>query len=95
MTLHPTAHWSDDAVRWHAAGHWGTEPLGAAFARTCAARGEAVALVDGGRRLTFADWDRQAAAVAGGLRGLGIGAGDGGNQAAHQRRRHSCTQSSH
>ena len=76
MTLHPTVRSSDDAVRWHAAGHWGTEPLGADFARTCAARGEAVALVDGGRRLTFADWDRQSAAVAAGLRGLGIGACD-------------------
>jgi len=76
MALYPTALRRQDAARWRAAGEWGVESLGGAFARTCAMRGTAAALIDGERRLAFAEWDRLSAAAADGLGGLGVGAGD-------------------
>ncbi len=76
MALRPTALSPDETARRHAAGHWGTEPLGASFARTAAARGDAVALVDADRRLTFAEWERLSGAAARGLRDLGVRPGD-------------------
>ncbi|MBX3023559.1 AMP-binding protein [bacterium] len=76
MTLRPTALAPEQIRRRHAAGEWGDEPLGACFARTCRAHGARVALIDGDRRLTFADWDRRSAAVAQGLRRLGVERGD-------------------
>ncbi len=76
MPLRPTALSSTTAGRRHAAGEWGADPLGSAFARTCAARAGAVALIDGGRRLTFTEWDRLSAAAAHGLVQLGVRPGD-------------------
>jgi cyclohexanecarboxylate-CoA ligase len=76
MVLRPTELSAATTAHRHAAGHWGDEPLGDAFARTCAARGDAVALIDGARRLRFADWDRLSASAAGGLRALGVRPGD-------------------
>jgi cyclohexanecarboxylate-CoA ligase len=76
MPLRPTALRPTDAARRHAGGEWGTAPLGEVFARTCAARGDAVALIDAAHRLRFADWDRLAAAAARGLLGLGVRPGD-------------------
>ncbi len=76
MALDPTALRRQDAARWRAAAEWGVESLGVAFARTCARRGAAAALIDGERRLTFAAWDRLSAAAAEGLGALGVGVGD-------------------
>ena len=76
MALGPTALLPTDAARRHAVGEWGTAPLGECFARTCAARGDAMALIDGEHRLRFADWDRLVAAAARGLLGLGVRPGD-------------------
>ena len=76
MPLRPTALLPTETARRHAAGHWGSEPLGECFVRTCAARADAVALIDGERRLTFAGWDRLSAAAARGLLDLGVRMGD-------------------
>jgi cyclohexanecarboxylate-CoA ligase len=76
MPLRPTALSPEEAARRHAAGHWGRAPLGEHFRRTCAARPDAVALVDGERRLTFAEWDRRSGAAARGLVELGVRPGD-------------------
>ncbi|MFN8641457.1 MAG: AMP-binding protein [Candidatus Binatia bacterium] len=76
MPLRPTARFPEEAIRRHARGEWGRESLGEGFARTCTARGDAVALIDGDRRVTFAEWDRCAAAAARGLADLGVGPGD-------------------
>ena len=54
MPLRPTALLPTDADRRHAVGEWGTAPLSECFARTCAARGDALALIDGEIRLSFA-----------------------------------------
>lgn len=76
MALHPTVLSPSERARRHAAGEWGDVPLGEVFARTAAARAAAVALVDGERRLTFADWDRLSANAARGLLDLGVEPGD-------------------
>lgn len=76
MPLRPTALFPDEARRRHARGEWGRDTLGDRFSRTCAARGENVALIDGAQRMTFARWERSAAAVARGLADLGVGPGD-------------------
>jgi len=76
MPLRPTALLASETARRHAAGHWGSMPLGECFVRTCAARGDAVALIDDERRLTFAEWDRLSAAAARGLLDLGVRGGD-------------------
>jgi cyclohexanecarboxylate-CoA ligase len=76
MSLRPTALAPTISARHHAAGHWGQMPVGGVFAHTAAARGDAVALIDGGRRLTFADWERLSASAARGLLDLGVQPGD-------------------
>jgi cyclohexanecarboxylate-CoA ligase len=69
--LHP-----DQAARYRADGHWLPVPLGAAFAETCARQPYELALIDGERRLTFAELDRLSARAALGLLALGVGPGD-------------------
>ncbi len=76
MALRPTCVHATHAAHWRATGAWRAETLADAFARTCAARAAAPALIDADATLTFADWDARAARVAGGLRALGIAAGD-------------------
>ncbi|MDX2170442.1 MAG: AMP-binding protein [Deltaproteobacteria bacterium] len=76
MRLAPTALREQDRLRWHASGAWGTASLAAGFAATAARQPAAEALVDAATRLSFAEWDRRAAALAAGLRQLGVGAGD-------------------
>jgi 2-furoate---CoA ligase len=50
--------------------------LGTAFAFACARRPDAEAFVEPGRRRTYAAWLNEIRAVAGGLRRLGLSAGD-------------------
>jgi non-ribosomal peptide synthetase component F len=76
MPLAPTALRAADLARWHAAGHWGAEPLGAVFARTVAARGAATALVDGVQRLSFAEWEQRAVRLAAALATRGVRPGE-------------------
>ena len=76
MSLRPTALLPEEATRRHGAGEWGTVALGELFRRTCAARPDEEALVDGACRLTFADWERRSAAAARGLLDLGVRPGD-------------------
>src|SRR5262249_60660389 len=49
--------------------------LGSAFAAAVMRRPHEVAFVEGNRRMTYADWYRQIASVAGGLRDMGVQAG--------------------
>ena len=74
--LHPTALTGETAASYHAAGHWGTQPLGERFAATCARRGYDDALVEAERRLSFAEWARLSERTALGLLALGVGPGD-------------------
>ncbi|MGA7490631.1 MAG: AMP-binding protein [Xanthobacteraceae bacterium] len=50
--------------------------LGSAFAVSVMRRPRQEALVDGGRRVTYAEWYREIASVAGGLQDMGLQAGD-------------------
>jgi 2-furoate---CoA ligase len=50
--------------------------LGSAFAISARRQPDAVAVVDGGRRRTFAQWDAEIRAVAGALARMGLAAGD-------------------
>lgn len=51
-------------------------PLSTVFARAVAREPEALAIVDGETRLTYAQWDAEIARLAGGLAAMGIGQGD-------------------
>jgi acyl-CoA synthetase (AMP-forming)/AMP-acid ligase II len=74
--LRPTALRADAAARFHRDGHWGDVPLGDRFAATCARQAYDAALIDGDRRLSFAEWDRLARRAALGLLALGVVPGD-------------------
>jgi cyclohexanecarboxylate-CoA ligase len=74
--LRPTALNPEAAARYRRDGHWGTTPIGEAFAATCARRGYDDALVDTARRVSFAEWDRLVGRAALGLLALGVGPGD-------------------
>jgi cyclohexanecarboxylate-CoA ligase len=74
--LRPTALRADAAARFHRDGHWGAVPLGDRFAATCASRAYDTAVIDGDRRLSFAEWDRLAQRAALGLLALGVAPGD-------------------
>jgi cyclohexanecarboxylate-CoA ligase len=67
----------DERVARHeSAGEWPTPAVSELLAERVRASPAAVFLVDGAERLTFAEFGRRVGAVAAGLRGLGIGAGD-------------------
>ena len=51
-------------------------PLGTFFARAVERDPDALAVVDGVARMTYAEWDRYIRGLAGGIARLGIGAGD-------------------
>lgn len=56
-------------------GYWGEETLGGLPMGWAAARGDRPAIVDGDRRLSYADLEARTGRLAGGLRGLGLGPG--------------------
>ncbi|MBX6388960.1 MAG: salicylate synthase, partial [Frankia sp.] len=64
------------AQRYRDAGYWRDETLGELLRQWAAAYGAATAVVDGSRRLSYAELDAEADNLAAGLRDLGIGAGD-------------------
>jgi cyclohexanecarboxylate-CoA ligase len=74
--LRPTIADVETADRYRRDGHWGGAPLGGRFAATCARQRYADALIDGERRVSFAEWERLAQRAALGLRALGVGPGD-------------------
>ena len=53
-----------------------TMDLGTAFACSVARRPDALAIVDGDQRLSYAAWYERARRVAGGLKALGLKRGD-------------------
>ena len=75
--LRPTApHPDDEALDYRRGGYWPSIAIGDAFSATCARLPEKTALVDGDRRLTFAEWHDAITRVAARLRELGVRAGD-------------------
>ncbi|MEW6271002.1 MAG: AMP-binding protein [Thermodesulfobacteriota bacterium] len=64
------------ARRYRASGLWPGVALGESWARTVRERGDAVALVDEERELSFAELGRRVDALAAGLAALGVGVGD-------------------
>ncbi|OLF09805.1 2,3-dihydroxybenzoate-AMP ligase [Actinophytocola xinjiangensis] len=64
------------AERYRAQGFWRGESLGALSRRWARRFGEAIAVVEGERRISYRDLDRLAEVRAAGLAGLGIGARD-------------------
>ncbi|MGX7826297.1 (2,3-dihydroxybenzoyl)adenylate synthase [Actinokineospora sp. 24-640] len=76
MNADTTAWPAADAARYRAAGYWTGETYPRFLARVTTAFGDRTALVDAHRRLTYADLGEQVRRLAGGLRGLGVAAGD-------------------
>ncbi|WP_206307094.1 AMP-binding protein [Streptomyces sp. F001] len=66
----------DVAAQYRASGAWRDRPLGRYLKRAAAAWPDALAVVDGERRLTFADIEREATALAAALHTRGIGRDD-------------------
>ncbi|SDF43288.1 2,3-dihydroxybenzoate-AMP ligase [Lentzea fradiae] len=66
----------EDAARYRAAGYWRGETSSRFLERVTGLSGERTALVDDRVRLTYRDLFEQSRRVAGGLRALGVGAGD-------------------
>ncbi|TNC29189.1 (2,3-dihydroxybenzoyl)adenylate synthase [Amycolatopsis alkalitolerans] len=64
------------AARYRAAGAWGRTTIGAELSATATRFPERVAVVDGDRRITYAQLDRQATAIACGLLDRGLCPGD-------------------
>jgi len=64
------------AAAYRTGGHWLDVPIGRYLPWCAAEYGDTVAVVDGDRRATFADVERQAAAVAAALIAEGVGAED-------------------
>ena len=62
--------------RYTRAGHWGAETFASILARRVAAHPDRVAIVDRGRRITYAELEARIGRVAAGLGALGIGRGD-------------------
>ncbi|MGH7344658.1 MAG: AMP-binding protein, partial [Candidatus Rokuibacteriota bacterium] len=68
---------TDDLVaRYRKSGHWGAETFYAILAARAAAHPDRVAIVDRGRRVTYAELRARVDRVAAGFAALGIGAGD-------------------
>lgn len=74
--MQPTAINPHAAARYRRDGHWRGQSIGDAFRATCAARRYDIALIDGDRRLSFAEWERLTERAALGLLALGVGPGD-------------------
>jgi cyclohexanecarboxylate-CoA ligase len=69
---HPAA----AADRWRRLGWWPDEPLGETMARACRQWGSRLAIVDGRRRITFAELDEITRRLSTALIGLGVSGGD-------------------
>jgi non-ribosomal peptide synthetase component E (peptide arylation enzyme) len=68
---------TDDLIaRYQKSGHWGSETFYAILAARAAAHPERVALVDRGRRVTYAELKTRVDRAASGFAALGIGSGD-------------------
>ena len=68
---------TDELVaRYRKSGHWGSETFSTILARRAAAHPDRVAIVDRGRRVTYAELETRVDCVAAGLGALGIGVGD-------------------
>jgi cyclohexanecarboxylate-CoA ligase len=77
MPMRPTAFpAAESAAAYRAAGDWGRVPVAERFARTCAARRDDLALIDGEHELTFGEWQRRVERAALGLLALGVAPGD-------------------
>lgn len=80
MTRTPTADaptWPPDvAAEYRAAGYWTGRTFGARLRELAAGHGTRTALVDGDRRWTYAEFDRDVDALAAGLRNRGLTCGD-------------------
>lgn len=74
--LTPTALRADAAARYHRHGFWGDAAVGARFAATCVQRGYDDALIEGERRVSFAELERLVQRATLGLLALGVGPGD-------------------
>jgi mycobactin salicyl-AMP ligase len=69
--------WPADAVRRYVAeGYWGAQSLGELLRGWAARSPQATAVVEGDRRLSYAELDREADAVAHGFRARGVAPGD-------------------
>ena len=64
------------ADRYRAAGYWTGETFGAALRRWAGRSGDAVAVVDASRRVTYRQLDRRADRIAAGLHARGVRPGD-------------------
>jgi cyclohexanecarboxylate-CoA ligase len=62
--------------RWYAEGHWDGEPLWETIKRSCAARGDAVAMRDDFGAVSWRGMIRRAGVVAAGYASLGVRSGD-------------------
>jgi non-ribosomal peptide synthetase component E (peptide arylation enzyme) len=68
---------TDDLIaRYQESGHWGSETFYSILTDRVAAHPDRVAIVDGGRRVTYADLKMRIDRVAAGFAALGIGPGD-------------------
>ena len=68
---------SDDLIaRYQQSGHWGSETFDAILSARVAAHPDRVAIVDRGRRVTYAELKTRVDRVAAGFAALGIGSGD-------------------
>jgi non-ribosomal peptide synthetase component E (peptide arylation enzyme) len=68
---------TDDLIaRYRRSGHWGSETFYAVLAARASAHPDRVAIVDRGRRVTYAELKTRVDRVAAGLAALGIGSGD-------------------
>src|SRR6059036_856442 len=63
-------------ARYQKSGHWGSETFGTILARRASAHPDRVAIVDRGRRVTYAELETRVDRVAAGLGALGNGVGD-------------------
>lgn len=69
--------WPEDLARhYRASGYWIGRPLSAGIEAQAKARPEATAIICGARRVSYADLDRAAGALAGRLARAGLGHGD-------------------
>ena len=75
MPIAPT-HPNPHAPEYRAAGHWPQQPLGDLLARTAERHPTQMAIIDGARRLRFAELDRLVQRVALGFGARGFGPGD-------------------
>jgi non-ribosomal peptide synthetase component E (peptide arylation enzyme) len=66
----------DLAARYRKSGHWGTETFYSILAARASAHPDRVAIVDRGRRVTYAELRTRVDRVAAGFAALGIGSGD-------------------